>query len=161
MGRAPQAEANEALLGRLAEAFPEAALGADIMVGFPGETSEDFDRTAALIERAPLAYVHVFAYSPRPGTPAAARPPIEGPVRKQRAVRLRALSREKSRAFRARFEGRVLDGIAIAPAESGAEVLTGNGIEVVAAGPRPIRGREVRVRITAVGGEKARGELVA
>ncbi len=161
MGRAPQAEANEALLFRLAGAFPEAALGADIMVGFPGETAEDFNRTVALIERAPLAYVHVFAYSPRPGTPAASRPPVDGSLRKQRAVRLRALSREKSRAFRARFEGRVLDGIAIAPAESGAEVLTGNGIEVAAAGPRPIRGREVRVRITAAGGEKARGELVA
>lgn len=161
MGRAPEAEANEALLFRLAEAAPEAALGADIMVGFPGETSDDFRRTAALIERAPLAYVHVFAYSPRPGTPAALRPQIDGSVRKQRAVRLRALSRDKSRAFRARFEGRVLDGIAIASGENGAEVLTANGIEVAAAGPRPIRGQAVRVRITAAGGEKARGELVS
>lgn len=161
MGRAAQAEAHEALLFRLAEAFPEAALGADIMVGFPGETPEDFRRTAALVERAPLAYVHVFAYSPRPGTAAASRPQVDGSLRKQRAVRLRALSRDKSRAFRARFEGRVLDGIAIAPGESGTQVLTGNGIEVAAAGKPPVRGREVRVRITSAGGERAEGVLVA
>jgi threonylcarbamoyladenosine tRNA methylthiotransferase MtaB len=160
MGRAPAAAANEAWLRRLSEAVPDAALGADILVGFPGETSEDFQRTAALIERSPLAYVHVFAYSPRPGTPAAGRPQIDGAMRKQRAVRLRALSREKSRDFRARFVGRVLDGIAITPNPEGAVVLSGNSIEVEAAGPRPARGQAVRVRITAAGVDRAQGELL-
>ncbi len=160
MGRAPEAAANEARLFRLSEAVPDAALGADIMVGFPGETSEDFRRTAAMIERSPLAYVHVFAYSPRPGTPAASRPQVDGSIRKQRAVRLRALSREKNRAFRARFEGRVLDGIAIVPKPGGAAVLTGNAIEVEAAGPPPAKGQAVRVRITAAGAERARGVLL-
>jgi len=160
MGRAPAAAANAALLARLAEAAPEAALGADIMVGFPGESAEDFRLTMDMVERSPLAYVHVFAFSPRPGTPAASRPQIDGSVRRQRAVRLRALSGEKSRAFRARFEGRVLDGIAIAAREGGAEVLTANAIEVEAAGPRPAKGQAVRVRISQAGDERARGVLL-
>ncbi|MDD8024969.1 MAG: MiaB/RimO family radical SAM methylthiotransferase [Acidobacteriota bacterium] len=161
MGRAPAAEENEGLLARLAAAVPEAALGADIMAGFPGETADDFRRTFAMIERSPLAYIHVFAFSPRPGTAAASRTQVDGSVRKQRAVRLRALSREKSRAFRTRFEGRVLDGIAIRPRPDGADVLTGNAIDVEAFGGRPVRGEAVRVRITETGGERARGELLS
>ncbi|MCX6558882.1 MAG: MiaB/RimO family radical SAM methylthiotransferase [Candidatus Aminicenantes bacterium] len=160
MGRSPAAEENETLLNQLAAAVPEAALGADILVGFPGETAEDFRRTAELIERSPLAYVHVFAFSPRPGTAAAARPQVDGSVRKQRAVRLRALSAEKNLAFRARFLGRVLDGIAIRPTEAGAEVLTGNAIDVEASGPRPAKGEAVRVRIVAVDESGTRGEIL-
>ena len=149
MGRAPAAADNEALLGRFAAAFPEAAIGADILVGFPGETADDFQQTVDMVERSPLTYVHVFAFSPRPGTPAAAMPQVDGAVRKQRAVRLRAVSRRKSAAFRSRFLGRVLDGIVIKAGPDGAEVLTGNAIEVEASGRIPARGEDVRVRITA------------
>jgi threonylcarbamoyladenosine tRNA methylthiotransferase MtaB len=161
MRRAPAAAENEALLGRIEAAVPEAAIGADILVGFPGETPDDFQRTMDMVERSPLTYVHVFAFSPRPGTPAAAMPQVDGAVRKQRAVRLRALSRRKSAAFRRRFLGRVLDGIVIKAAPDGAEVLTGNAIEVEAAGPCPARGEDARVRITAVDGERARGKVVS
>lgn len=160
MGRAPAAADNEALLGRFAAAFPEAAIGADILVGFPGETADDFQRTVDMVERSPLTYVHVFAFSPRPGTPAAAMPQVDGAVRKQRAVRLRAVSRRKSAAFRSRFLGRVLEGIVIKAAPDGAEVLTGNAIEVEASGCIPPRGEEARIRITALDGERARGEIV-
>src|SRR5258706_10587853 len=53
------------------EWLPEAAIGADVIAGFPGETDEDHRATLALIERLPLAYLHVFSFSARPGTPPA------------------------------------------------------------------------------------------
>jgi threonylcarbamoyladenosine tRNA methylthiotransferase MtaB len=69
---------------------PELALGADLIAGFPTETEEMFRRTFDLIEECGLAFVHVFPYSLRPGTPAARMPQLPGAVIKERAVRLRA-----------------------------------------------------------------------
>jgi threonylcarbamoyladenosine tRNA methylthiotransferase MtaB len=69
---------------------PEVALGADLIAGFPTETEEMFRRSLELIGECGLAYVHVFPYSPRPGTPAARMPQLPGPIIKERAARLRA-----------------------------------------------------------------------
>ena len=55
-------------------AMPDAAIGADVMVGFPGETDAEFDQTVQFIAALPFTYLHVFTYSARPGTPAAAMP---------------------------------------------------------------------------------------
>ncbi len=59
---------------RIHAAMPQAAIGADVMVGFPGESEEDFEQTRAFIERLPFTYLHVFTYSSRPGTPSAQMP---------------------------------------------------------------------------------------
>src|SRR5579863_8515171 len=56
---------------KIRTAMPSAAIGADVMVGFPGETDAEFEATRRLIEDLPLTYLHVFTYSARPGTPAA------------------------------------------------------------------------------------------
>jgi threonylcarbamoyladenosine tRNA methylthiotransferase MtaB len=84
-------------------------IGADVIVGFPGETDADFEETVRLIEAAPITYLHVFRYSERPGTQAArisgAAPPGVAAVR---AERLRALGEEKARAFRASLVGSTL-----------------------------------------------------
>jgi threonylcarbamoyladenosine tRNA methylthiotransferase MtaB len=69
---------------------PEVALGADLIAGFPTETEEMFRRGLELIAECGLAFVHVFPYSPRPGTPAARMPQLPGAVVKERAARLRA-----------------------------------------------------------------------
>jgi threonylcarbamoyladenosine tRNA methylthiotransferase MtaB len=69
---------------------PEVGLGADLIAGFPTETEEMFRRSLDLIEECGLAFVHVFPYSPRPGTPAARMPQLAGSVVKERAARLRA-----------------------------------------------------------------------
>lgn len=69
---------------------PEVALGADLIAGFPTESEEMFRRSLDLIAECGLAFVHVFPYSPRPGTPAARMPQLAGPVVKERAARLRA-----------------------------------------------------------------------
>jgi threonylcarbamoyladenosine tRNA methylthiotransferase MtaB len=68
---------------------PELALGADLIAGFPTETEEMFRRSLDLVAECGLTFVHVFPYSPRPGTPAARMPPVPGAVVKERAARLR------------------------------------------------------------------------
>ncbi len=70
---------------------PDIALGADIIAGFPTETDEMFSRSLDLVEECGLTFLHVFPYSPRPGTPAARMPQVAGPVIKQRAKRLREM----------------------------------------------------------------------
>ena len=89
-----------------AERLPAAGIGADVICGFPGETGEDHRRTVELIERLPFSYLHVFSYSSRPGTRAAAMAEIvpDGVIR-ERARELRALSAKKAAAFRAAQNG--------------------------------------------------------
>ena len=69
---------------------PDIALGADIIAGFPTETEEMFSRSLALVEECDLTFLHVFPYSPRPGTPAARMPQVAGDAIRERAKRLRA-----------------------------------------------------------------------
>jgi threonylcarbamoyladenosine tRNA methylthiotransferase MtaB len=88
----------------LARRFPDAALGADVIVGFPGETDREFEDTLAFIEHSPLTYLHVFSYSDRPGTPASSMGPKMRPETiHERSVRLRALGERKREAFRRRI----------------------------------------------------------
>ncbi|HEX3544764.1 MAG TPA: tRNA (N(6)-L-threonylcarbamoyladenosine(37)-C(2))-methylthiotransferase MtaB [Candidatus Acidoferrum sp.] len=83
------------------ENLPHAAIGADVIAGFPGETAEDHSTTLAFIESLPLTYLHVFSFSKRPGTQAAALPNEVPPAAiKNRARELRALGEKKSAAFR-------------------------------------------------------------
>jgi len=83
------------------EHLPQAAIGADVIAGFPGETDEDHCTTLAFIESLPLTYLHVFSFSKRPGTQAAALAnEVPAAVIKNRARELRALGEEKSSAFR-------------------------------------------------------------
>ncbi len=69
---------------------PDIALGADIIAGFPTETEEMFARSLDLVEECGLTFLHVFPYSPRPGTPAARMPQVAGEAIRERARRLRA-----------------------------------------------------------------------
>lgn len=80
--------------------IPHASVGADVLVGFPGEDQRAFDNTARLIETLPLSYLHVFPFSARPGTPAAGYPDqIGADVIKQRTAQIRALGAGKKTAF--------------------------------------------------------------
>ena len=83
-----------ALTRRLRAVRPEIAFGADLIAGFPTETEAMFENTLKLVEECDLAYLHVFPYSPRPGTPAARMPQLDGAVIKDRAARLRAKGAE-------------------------------------------------------------------
>ncbi|MCA1989661.1 MAG: radical SAM protein, partial [Desulfarculus sp.] len=112
MGRPYTAPDYAATVRAAAAALPDGCLGADVMVGLPGETEADFAATEALIAELPLSYLHVFPYSPRPGTPAASFPNrVPGPVAKARAARLRRLGEEKRRAWLTGLVGRTLEVI--------------------------------------------------
>jgi threonylcarbamoyladenosine tRNA methylthiotransferase MtaB len=91
------------------ELLANAAIGADIITGFPGETEEDHSATLNFIEALPFTYLHIFSYSQRPGTKAANLPnQLSGTIIKRRARELRALAEAKSAAFRISQIGREL-----------------------------------------------------
>jgi threonylcarbamoyladenosine tRNA methylthiotransferase MtaB len=91
------------------ERLPHAAIGADVITGFPGESEDDHAATIAFIERLPYTYLHVFSFSKRPGTKAASlATEVPGSTIKRRARELRALSEKKSAAFRQSQLGRIL-----------------------------------------------------
>jgi threonylcarbamoyladenosine tRNA methylthiotransferase MtaB len=113
------------------EKLPDAGLGTDVLVGFPGETDEDFCATCELIRKSPLTYLHVFPFSPREGTKAWSLPErIPSQVMKNRVNKLLRISREKNFEFRRRFTGRILPAITLSKEECfGTSVaLTGNYI---------------------------------
>ena len=101
-----------ALIAAVRRVRPDTAFGADMIAGFPTETDAAFENTLAFVEAAGLAYLHVFPYSPRPGTPAARMPPVAREVVRERASRLRlagdaALARHLERLVGRRVEALV------------------------------------------------------
>jgi threonylcarbamoyladenosine tRNA methylthiotransferase MtaB len=127
--------------------MPDAAIGADVMTGFPGETAEEFEESRAFIETLPFTYLHVFTYSERPGTPAAESPdqvPLE--IRKDRNRILRDLAARKNLEFRRRMIGRTLSVVTLTEG-----ALSDNFLKVELAKPRPAN-QLVDVRIGSVTG---------
>jgi threonylcarbamoyladenosine tRNA methylthiotransferase MtaB len=108
--------------------MPDAAIGADVMVGFPGETDAEFEDSRQFIASLPFTYLHVFTYSERPGTPAAesaAQVPMK--VRKERNRVLRELAAAKNLAFRESMVGRTLSAVTLH--ETGT-ALSGNYLKI-------------------------------
>ena len=109
-------------------AMPDAAIGADVMAGFPGETDDIFEESRRFIESLPFTYLHVFTYSERPGTPAAEMPDsVPVPVRRERNRILRELAAEKNLRFRRGMVGRRLSAVTL---EQPGVALTGNYLRV-------------------------------
>ncbi len=126
--------------------IPGAAIGADVMVGFPGESDEDFQATYRLIETSPLTYLHVFPFSSRPGTVAATMPGnIPSHVARFRAKSLRQLIARKNEEFRRTMLGREMDVLVL---EDGFG-LSDNFIRMEIPAGEPIN-HWIRVRATAL-----------
>ncbi len=121
---------------KIHEAMPLAAIGADVMTGFPGETDELFEESRSFIEHLPFTYLHVFTYSSRPGTPSAAMPeqvPVQ--VARERNRILRELAAEKNLEFRRKFLGRTLEVITLQTSDDDwTEALSDNYLKVKMAG---------------------------
>lgn len=160
MGRRIRIEDYKKILTCLHEKSPQASLGADIIVGFPGETEDDFSQTYRFLEQSPLTYLHVFSYSPRPGTVAASWRQINGKAKKERARLLRDLSSRKNTNFRRLFVGKECEAIVIRKEKAGAEVLTSNYFKVFIPSCPHDEGKEVRVKITKVDAGKTTGQIV-
>ncbi len=126
---------------RIRRHSPSAAIGADVIVGFPGETDEEFQTTVDFIERLPLTYLHVFSFSARPGTAAAAfleQHHIAARVIRERARFLRTLGEKKASGFRVAQSGQTLRALTLArTGEDWTEALTGNYLKVKVSGQRP------------------------
>jgi threonylcarbamoyladenosine tRNA methylthiotransferase MtaB len=147
----------DAVLG-IAARVPGACLGTDVLVGFPGETAADHRETVALLESLPLAYLHVFPFSPRPGTAAAALPGRlpPGEVR-ARAEELRALSDERWRGFVEAQRGRELE-VVVERVEGGeARGTAREWVTVRWPAEGEPRGAAARVRVTSSRGADAVG----
>jgi len=96
-------------IDKIKKAVPHAGIGADVIVGFPGETKEHFEDTYSFLVDQPLSYLHVFTYSERPNTPASSYGEKVSPgVKAERSERLRILSRKKRRVFNESLKGMTL-----------------------------------------------------
>lgn len=144
------------LVSDVRERLPDAAIGSDMIVGFPGETDADADANLAYLRESPLTYLHVFPYSDRPGTDATRMPhKVQGPVIRERGRAARAVGAELAAAFRASQVGKTRPGLTT---EGGAVVVTDNYLKVRVPEGLPDN-RRVRVRITGAG-ESVTGEVV-
>lgn len=128
MRRPYSGAAYAALVDEVRRRMPDAAIGTDVIVGFPGETDAQADDLAAYLASSPLTHVHVFPYSDRPGTVAERLPgKVHGSVVKARAARLRAISRTLSDRFRGSQVGRRRPALTL---EDGRTCVTDNYLRV-------------------------------
>ncbi|MGH9458699.1 MAG: tRNA (N6-isopentenyl adenosine(37)-C2)-methylthiotransferase MiaB [Thermoanaerobaculia bacterium] len=154
------------LIGRIREAVPQMNFSTDLIVGFPGETEEDFEQTLDLVREVRYGSLFAFAYSRRPGTPALRLPdPVDPEVARERLARVFALQEEIERATLESYVGRVLPVLLEGPSARSPEVLSGkteHNWTVNFVSPRPARvGELVPVRIDRALHHSLRGEAVA
>jgi len=140
------------LVERLARDLPDLGLGADLIVGHPGESEADFAETRALVSGLPFSYLHVFSYSDRKGTESTRltdRVPAQ--TIRARSAALRQLGREKALAFRQRMLGRTHEALVLEARDRATGLLSGltaNYVEVLFDGPDRLPRRFVPVTIT-------------
>lgn len=108
------------IVEEIRDSIPEAGIGTDVIVGFPGETEKDHRRSFEFVSRMPFTYLHVFSYSDRSGTAASHMADKVDPMRiKRRSREMRRLSKEKNRRFRRGFVGRPLSMITLDEVDGG------------------------------------------
>jgi threonylcarbamoyladenosine tRNA methylthiotransferase MtaB len=131
------------------EQIPNAAMGADVMVGFPGESDQDHAASLRFIESLPYTYVHIFPFSSRPGTPAAtATGQVNGRVARERSQEIRAVITAKRQAFITAQVGQRLPALTLDESEEGARVaLTTNYLKVALPGCKVPPNRLINVSI--------------
>lgn len=138
------------ILDQFSRFFPRANFGADILVGFPGETDKEFAETLEFVESSRLNYVHIFPFSPREGTKAALLDTIPANVVKSRVKQLKEVNRAKRLGYRERFRESVLEGILTEENESYSQVITKNFLAVKVPPSCGFRKRKIKVKITRI-----------
>jgi threonylcarbamoyladenosine tRNA methylthiotransferase MtaB len=141
------------LVNSVAERLPHASIGTDMVVGFPGETDDDFAQNVDYLPTSPLTHLHVFPYSDRPGTAASRMSgKIAGAIVRERSLQLRQIGATLSQRFRMSLRDAVRPGLTI---EDGQTVVTDNYVKLrIDSGP----GRNVRVMVRIV--SDTRGEII-
>ncbi len=152
------------VIEKIKSANPDTAIGADVIVGFPGEADEQFEQTRVFIETLPLTYLHVFTYSARPGTAAARMPDqVSGQVRKERNHILRFISEYKRAAFAQKMVGKQLEVVIEQSPEASGDTLkaiTDNYLRAEVIGSPELVGSVAIMQVTEAAGATLHGELV-
>jgi threonylcarbamoyladenosine tRNA methylthiotransferase MtaB len=148
---------------KIREIIPGAGIGADVITGFPGETEEDFNETHQFLEELPLSYLHVFAFSPRPGTPAATMPgAVKKTDREKRSRQLIRLSESHRMRFMNNASGTIHKVLLEKKGNEGlVGGLTGNYIRTMVPYHRDLPGTVRDVRLTTLRNDSSmNGELI-
>jgi threonylcarbamoyladenosine tRNA methylthiotransferase MtaB len=147
-------------IGKIRAATPTAAIGADVMVGFPGETEAEFDETRRMIEELPFTYLHVFTYSARPGTPAAAHTAqVPVAVARERNRVLRQIASSKKAVFMGSLVGTMVEAITLqSSTPEFTEALTENYLKMKLSGQHQAN-QWLAVKVAGVSGETLVGEV--
>ena len=151
----------QALLDAIRDALPDACLGTDVIVGFPGETDAQFEETLRFVEASGLDYVHVFSYSDRSGTPSTRLgPKVDPRVVKERSVALDALGKTNWRRFIDRQIGRTLRAVTLQKSGGHVHALTDNYCAVRLDDASVTSNLLVEVDVVARDGDQLTGRLV-
>lgn len=150
MSRSSKARQYQQMLEQFQHYFPTANLGADIITGFPEETEQEFQETLDFIYKSPLTYLHVFPFSPRPGTRAMDMPPVDPSVIARRMAVLTQLNHLRKTAYRERFIGQKMPGILTEENPQHAIVVTSNYLSIQIPPRVGYKRRKVWVRIERV-----------
>jgi tRNA-2-methylthio-N6-dimethylallyladenosine synthase len=161
MNRAHGRESYLSIIERVRAARPDIALSSDFIVGFPGETEEDFAATLDLVQRANFAQAYSFKYSPRPGTPAASMDQVPEEAKAERLARLQALLDERQRRFNTECVGREFEVLFEKPGRLEGQLVGRSPylqpVQVMA--PTVLIGEVARVRVVEAGTNSLFGEL--
>ena len=164
MNRAYKPREFASLIERIHETVPLAAVGVDVMAGFPGEDDRSFQNTFSLIQELPISYLHVFPYSPRKGTPASDfTDQVDGKIIKERAGRLRRLGHEKRKVFYRSCVGKSFSVLTEGWQSEENKMVKGlsdNYLPVAFPSPRLIKNKSVPVRIESLGEEGLIGSII-
>jgi len=151
MGRPYSRQDFSELVSGIYKMVPDAAIGVDTLIGFPGESEAAFEKTYALIDDLPVSYLHVFPFSPRPGTLADKLPDkLDPPVIKARCERLRELGHRKRLDFYSSFIGKPMPVLIETQRDSSTGLLKGissNYLPVLAEGGDKLQNKIVDVKI--------------
>jgi threonylcarbamoyladenosine tRNA methylthiotransferase MtaB len=147
-------------ISKIREAMPSAAIGADVMVGFPGETESEFAEARRMIENLPFTYLHVFTYSARPGTPAAAHiNQVPVATARERNQVLREIADAKKAAFMQAQVGKVVEAITLQSGDDeSTEALTDNYLKMRIPG-RLESNRWIEARVEQAGVDVLEGQV--
>ncbi|MCC7202893.1 MAG: tRNA (N(6)-L-threonylcarbamoyladenosine(37)-C(2))-methylthiotransferase MtaB [Nitrospirae bacterium] len=160
----------EDLIAKIRDKIHDAGIGCDVMAGYPGEEDRHFENTYRLIERLPLTYLHVFAYSPREGTSAFRNgETVTGDVKAERSEILRRLGEDKNMMFKKAHIGRIVDVLVEDDRDDMSGMMkgyTGNYLRVLIKGGRSamtevegVTNRIVSVKVTGIKGSSLSGSL--
>ncbi|MBN2378470.1 MiaB/RimO family radical SAM methylthiotransferase [candidate division WOR-3 bacterium] len=155
MGRPYRTAEYAGLIEGVVQKIPDVCIGTDVITSTPGEDSGSFARTLAFVKTLPIAYVHAFTYSPRPGTPMAKeKNSVRNP--RQRTKALRKIGKVKSLDYRNRFIGKTRQAVVLSPTRA----LTDNYLDVTVSETNAVQRSLVSVRITGTTQDAIFGEAL-